>query len=1066
MRGERLHEAEAVFHAVVDLAPGDRARELTQRCGDDEALRAFVEKLLASHDADAVPLLRTPVYGRTNASSPAATADLPARIGAYSIVRVIGEGGMGVVYLAEQSEPLRRRVALKVLRHGMHHRQHVARFEAERQVLALMNHPHIAKILDAGVTADGSPYFAMEYVAGIPITDYCEARRLGVRERLTLVQLLCDAIQHAHQKGVIHRDLKPGNILIDDSGMPKILDFGVARLTDADTQAVTLRTAAGQLIGTVPYMSPEQVAGVSANIDTRADVYALGVICFRLLTGFLPYDVEGRSIPEVVRIIAEQEPSRLGSVDTLYRGDLETIVSKALAKDKTQRYASASEFAADIRRYLEQRPISARPPTTLYQLRMFARRNKTLVGGVAATFLAMIVGISATSIQTVRMTRERNVAQRAEQVAAQRAYGANIAAALAALRANDVLTARQHLDAADPDLRNWEWRYLAAQLDTSVVTLAGHEHHVWSVAFLNAGNQLATSSADGTVKLWDLATGRATQTIPIARSTVRRVAVSPDERLLATAAEDGSVQLWCRETGARVLQLAGHNAPVMDVAFSPNGTLLASASYDKTVRVWNASSGALLQTLRHPHWVNRLCFSSDSSRLATSCRDNIARVWNLASASVVCAVEIAPATRANDHVHCWAVTLDPAGTILATGGHDGLIRLWDTSTGALEHMLVGHTGRVRALAYSPDGTHLASASDDRTVRIWAPADELQIATFLGHTDSVFDVAFSPDGARLASASRDHSVRLWNAQVTRDADRISAPGSFGIPAIAVTPDSSRLVGAGEDGTVRVWDVASGAELAALAGYHRSVYAVAISSDAAMVATGARDGAVMVWDLDNRRALATFTGHKGPVRSVAFLNGDDRLASAAEDGTIHVWAMGHPEPVRILRSDTKCFTAMALDPGGEQLVSGSDDGRLEFWDTATVQRCRVVDAHSRRIRCLVFSPDGRTLISTSDDRTLKLWEPKTGNLRETWNGHTDAVSAAAFSSDGRRVASVSFDRTLRLWNTQSGDMLFSCQAHQDWPWAVVFSPDGRWLASSGRTTRIWWAPPPLASHHPSH
>ena len=314
-------------------------------------------------------------------------APLPPMIGRYRILRLLGEGGMGAVYEAEQESP-QRTVALKVIRAGYANSEMLRRFENETQALGRLQHPGIAQIYDAGTaeTPFGrQPYFAMELVRGETLLRYCDAHKLNVPQRLELMAKICDAVQHAHQRGLIHRDLKPANIVVDESGQPRILDFGVARLTDSDAQA-TRQTDVGQLIGTLAYMSPEQVLGDPQEIDTRSDVYALGVVLFELLAGKGPYAV-GRQIHEAMRAIREDEPTMLRVVNRTYRGDIETIVGKALEKDKTRRYGSAAELAADIRRHLHDEPIVARPPTTTYQIQKFARRNKVLVTGVAAVFV-------------------------------------------------------------------------------------------------------------------------------------------------------------------------------------------------------------------------------------------------------------------------------------------------------------------------------------------------------------------------------------------------------------------------------------------------------------------------------------------------------------------------------------------------------------------------------------------------------------------------------------------------------------------------------------------------------
>ena len=342
---------------------------------------------------------------------------LPAWIGPYRILRLLGEGGMGVVYEAEQASP-RRTVALKVIRAGYATGEMLRRFENEALALGRLQHPGIGQIYDAG-TADTpfgrQPYFAMELVYGQSLVDYCDTHQLNVRQRLELIATICDAVQHAHQRALIHRDLKPANILVDESGQPHILDFGVARLTDSDAHA-TRQTDIGQIIGTLAYMSPEQVLGDPAEIDTRSDVYALGIILYELLAGKPPYAI-GHHLTEAVRTIHEEEPAALRSVNRTYRGDVDTIVGKTLEKDKTRRYASAAELAADLRRHLRDEPIMARPPSASYLLQKFARRNRALVLGVAAVFVVLVLGVVTSTWLAVHALRAETKARQQSAIA-------------------------------------------------------------------------------------------------------------------------------------------------------------------------------------------------------------------------------------------------------------------------------------------------------------------------------------------------------------------------------------------------------------------------------------------------------------------------------------------------------------------------------------------------------------------------------------------------------------------------------------------------------------------------
>ena len=422
---------ESLYQGALERHPDERSVWLQEACGGDTVVLEEVESLLANADAhlsnpsarQQIAKLWGHIAGNPEIDShrpaDAAQADscmeaaasetksaLPSFIGAYRIVCRLGEGGMGVVYEAEQEHP-RRTVALKIIKSGLSDPRLVRRFEHELLALGRLQHSGIAQIYEAGTAETGfgpQPYFAMEFIRGRPLLEYADAHQLNTRQRLSLIAKVCDAVHHAHQRGIIHRDLKPGNILVDETGQPKILDFGVARATDCDIW-MTHQTDVGQIIGTLAYMSPEQVLADPLELDTRSDVYALGVVLYQLLAGRLPYNVSGR-LPETVRTIQEEEPRALSAISSAYRGDIETIVGKALEKDKTRRYASVAEMAADIRRYLHDEPIMARPASTIYQLQKFARRHKALVFGIAAVFVVLIAGIIVSTREAARANRE------------------------------------------------------------------------------------------------------------------------------------------------------------------------------------------------------------------------------------------------------------------------------------------------------------------------------------------------------------------------------------------------------------------------------------------------------------------------------------------------------------------------------------------------------------------------------------------------------------------------------------------------------------------------------------
>ncbi len=535
------------------------------------------------------------------------------RIPGYEMIGVLGKGGMGVVYTAWQKSP-RRLVALKVMQQArLATEAQRRRFRREAQAAANLSHPGIVTIYEFG-EVDGQPYFSMEFVGGVRLDTFVEQRDISLSESLLLVACVCEAVGYAHQCGVIHRDLKPANILVDVDGRPRVLDFGLAKISrthergelrtltlDAQGRAEQPRVAVehgagqaggadlstkvytleGQVLGTLPYMAPEQTLGRPGEIDVRADVYALGVVLYELLTGRLPHEPGLYPGLGLIRRIRRQRPPRPGTLNRLIGDDLETIMLKALEKEKERRYENAVALGQDIRRYLAGKPIKARPATAGYRLRKLAYRYRSALLRTAAALIAVLAVVL---FSFVRIRSERNSA-------AHIAYYARISLAERKIEERSFELARELLDGCPPQLRRWEWRWLGRLCQRDSAALARDVLFLTCLAFSPDGRHIASGSNDGTVKVWDIESRRAILTLPGHSGAVASVAFSPEGKHIASASNDGTVKLWDTDGGREVLSLAAQSEGIVSVAFSPDGRHVASSSSGGTVKLWGVEDG-------------------------------------------------------------------------------------------------------------------------------------------------------------------------------------------------------------------------------------------------------------------------------------------------------------------------------------------------------------------------------------------------------------------------------------------------------------------------------------------
>jgi WD40 repeat protein/serine/threonine protein kinase len=1083
-----------IFAAALQLEDADSRRSyLANMCGTDPALRRRVECLLQAYGRAGDFLQHPAVSGLIHDTSiPVSGEALANRLGHYKLLEQIGEGGMGVVYMAEQQQPLRRKVALKVIKPGMDSKQVIARFEAERQALALMDHPSIAKVLDAGATESGRPYFIMELVRGVPITQFCDDNRLTPRERLELFIRVCQAVQHAHQKGIIHRDLKPTNVLVtlhDGAPLVKVIDFGIAKaLGQERLTEKTLCTGFAQMIGTPLYMSPEQAEMNGQDVDTRSDIYLLGVLLYELLTGTTPFEKERlkeASYDEIRRIIREDEPAKpstristLGRaaitvsanrkseprrLSQLLRGELDWIVIKALEKDRNRRYDTASSFDADVQRYLHDEPVQACPPSAVYRFRKFARRNKAALMAASVVAVAVLLAVAGLAASTAFVWQ-------ANQELRQNLYYQQIALAEREWSANNLSGMERLLNGCPTDLRGWEWDYLR-RLRYKRLPHMEHAQAVLSVAVSPDGERIASGSQDGIIKIWDAKTGQELRRIPAHKNHVRSIAFSPDGLSLASGSWDETVKIWDAQTGQARRTLKGHHVKVWSVAFSPDGKLLASGAghagvQDSVgeVKLWNVVTGQEVRSLQgHRSTVNCVAFSPDCQRLASGATgpQPTVKVWDVQTGQELWTRDL--------HHHVWGVAFSRDGRLLASSGGGAFwggaeLKIWDARTGQLIRDLHQHTRGVWCLAFSPDGHRLASGSIDQTVKIWDVTSGQPALTLRGHLGDVRSVVFSPDGHRLFTGAHDGTVRVWDATPLghqEDEGCLTLRGhSDEVNSVAFHPlDPAIVASASIDGTIKLWNTRTALPLLNLRDPDGSVISLAFSPDGRLLATVGGEN-LKIWDTNSGKVVNTLHGQLGGDLSVTFLPDGRRIASAGFGCVVRIWDLGTGKPIYTLSGHTWGILSLAASPDGRYVASASEDGTVRLWDVASGKEAAPLPLKKRaNSSCVVFSRDGRQLASLGVDGSVMIWDTSTWKLLHLLPDPTGQQRSVAFGPDGRCVAWGGLNSTVDVWQAATGDIQV-LRGHTDWVHSVAFSPDGKQIASASAdgTVKIWNVPPP--------
>jgi len=1081
-RLRRLHELFGEADGLADDAFAafvQRVRATDAEMADELlALRHEVQRGTADEVDDEPALeglvgpaaLRVANEGLARLAADPLLTSAPTSIEGFRLLRRIGEGGMGVVFEAEQDAP-RRRVAIKLM-HPSPGSERLRRFELEAAVLGRLHHPHIAQIHAYGThrgEQGEQPWFAMELVDGVDLRTHAERARLAVAARLVLFCQVVDAVHHAHERGVVHRDLKPDNVLVDrSSGAAKVLDFGVARANDSSLDLESMATKAGDLIGTLAYMAPEQLAANPDAITARSDVFSLGVMLYELLAGRRPHEIAGLPIAAAVHVLTTQPPVPLAQSDARLRGDLSTIVGKAMEVDPTRRYATAADLAGDIRRHLDRRPIRARPASVTYRFTTMLRRNRALATGLAAAFGALVVGLGGMTWLAHRSSVERDRARR-------ESYSANLVGAGDALARSEFAAARSYLEVAPEELRGWEWRVLLALLDTSTEvnerSLANVEKALLELVPVDGGASywLLDHSLTGDRRRWDRASGRALATMdgpagtsdggefvhctleasqPPQVHVVRRDrdtgAVVADRRLrlpdlaLSACAHEGH---WYCPDGRFVwapiprglvrLDLDGRLAPesvepfapdryLERLAIQPQGNLLAVTTerIDPVTLLSVEPLRVVAQLAGHTNTVTSLAFSRDGTLLVTTSGDQTARVWDVTTAPPTCRLVLPHPLEVPN------ATFSPDRRLLATTCIDRMLRVFRVADGGLVGTFGSSTLSTRPIAFFDDTT-LAGVESDGTVRFWnveAPATKV----LTSHRAPVERLAVVKDLGLVVSSGvegfRGHrnGLHVHDIETGDLVAEYLADGS--VPrGLALAPDGTTLylqtVHLADGLRVRNWtlDLRTGRrrELA-IADCRNPGFAISPKGDELVVLGGgltvvdATTGAVR-----RRGAAAPHPPQRlhwtRDARGILAVRG---RAGGNGSGDVVLYDADTLAEVRTFPSGTDFVFATSRDE--RRIASAGADGVVRVFDVGSGERIAQLRGHDLAVFCLSFSPNGTRLASSGHDRGIRLWDVETFDPVARLSGHEDTVMDLHWDGD-ERLVSCGHDDVVRIWES---------------------------------------------------
>lgn len=1080
-----FHRLMTLFDELSVLSPEERHPRIETELASEPDLRRDLESLLAEHDgagrvatAGGAEALGLPTAHITPPISLLSGGEsLPILKGAYRLLRTLGEGGMGIVYEAEQAFP-RRRVAIKALRGTLATPGMLRRFRNEVELLARLHHPGIAQIFEAGFADEHSPdqaFFVMELVEGQPLTRYATGHSLVPRERLALMLKICEAVEHAHQRGVIHRDLKPGNILVTAGGQPKVLDFGVARTVDHDADA-TMATRAGQIIGTPSYMSPEQIQG-DPGLDTRTDVYALGVIAYELLTGKLPFDFSATPIAEAARILRDRHATPMTLHSRELAGDTELVVATAMHRDRDRRYQSAAAMAEDLRRLLAGLPIAARRDSPAYVLRKLAQRHWAVVSlgalllasllafGVTSGMLARSNAILAGESEAARIDAEakgleaktqRDIAQTQRDAATEASQRLKVELAHAEIeRARlEALLGRlsiaedrlwdSFLNGSHPDAARWALWDLYHRIPC-LSTVAGPVRPTATFLLPGASRVLAGNS-EGGLRLLDPATAAESGRLVAGNASISAIRSTPDGARLIIASADGRIVVMPTDGSASPQPLGegtphGIRSPIA-IAVSADGSTIATAGNDGVVRLWDAATLAQkAQWQAETRPIPVLAISPDASTVATADNANGAtiRVWNVSETG-------APITthKPGSFYPVSMLEFGPSSDELLIGTGDRTASRLRISTGSTQRIDATFTGPVRVHSISPDGQSALLAGGD-ALFVTGTAENSPIRLIARQRRYVLAAGWQGND-RIVTVTQDGLIRTFSTEPDPSLRRLGGFESWCF-SVAYSPDGRRIAVGSGDGTVAIFDASTLERVGVVANESRNfrTRALAFLRDGRTLIAGGQNGLVRIIDAQEATTLRELGTPSSEIFSMAVNADQTLLAVGNSDGFVRVWDLGTLTPLRTLAALERRVEGMAFAGDGSTLVTSGRRTGLRAYNASTGEVLSQIPTRAMPW-AVAFSPDGKTLVATTQNGTVERFDWPSMERRDEITAHQILIPALGFSPDGRLFATGSEDGAVRLWDALSGRLLLTLDPDGSQVVTVAFDPSSRYLAAT--------------------